>query len=189
MLQLHLAGIFQYGHHRQNLRRINTTEILSAIQLSSFLDIRREEVRLLVKGLSLVVLERSIERVDMQTRLQDLTFNITLRMISGKWHFGAAEAKMFKETVREIFELAIMVDTSDLMPALRWLNLSSKVWRMSVHERANGIFHGPVDKHRKKRSKHGDQKTMICCRCKILSPSTTRTTLSRVRFWYETTSS
>ncbi|PKI41255.1 hypothetical protein CRG98_038367 [Punica granatum] len=68
-----------YGDHWRNLRRVSTIEIFSAHRLNVLAEIRRDEIRRLLHKLSAGSLE-GFTRVELKSKLTDLTFNIMMRM-------------------------------------------------------------------------------------------------------------
>ncbi|KAJ4826895.1 hypothetical protein Tsubulata_048175, partial [Turnera subulata] len=147
-----------YGHHWRNLRRIAALEIFSTNRLNMFLCIRQEEVRYLLKNLY-EISHKGFSRVEMKSRISDLSFNIIMRMTAGKRYFGAEvddldEAKRFRGTIREFFEASGASEPSDFVPFLRWIDFQGRVgWQ------------GLIDEHRKSRTdsltQEGRIKTMI----------------------------
>ncbi|OWM70831.1 hypothetical protein CDL15_Pgr014504 [Punica granatum] len=163
-------GSAPYGPHWRNLRRISTLEIFSASRLNSFLGIRLEEVRFLVRNLHRTVTERGgVARVEMRSRLEELAFNVIMRMVSGKRYFGADidnmdEAKKFREIIRDVFELSGASDPGDLVPMLRWVGLAGQQKRkVETKKRADVFLQGLIDEHRNRTGeiKRNHTKTII----------------------------
>ncbi|XP_056165382.1 cytochrome P450 81Q32-like [Syzygium oleosum] len=171
-------GSAPYGPHWRNLRRLTALKILSPHRLAGSLAVRLEEVRLLVKNLYEMATEvaggSSFAKVEMRSRLQELSFNIIMRMISGKRYFGAAVdagdtevARQFREVIREVFELS-GTDPGDFLPALRKVvDFKGRERRMvDVAKRSDRILQGMIDEVRSRRkrsesSKRVESKTMI----------------------------
>ncbi|KAK3423303.1 isoflavone 3'-hydroxylase [Eucalyptus grandis] len=170
-------GSTSYGPHWLNLRRL-TLKILSPHHLAGSLAVRLEELRLLVKSLHEVAMAAAgsggFARVELRSRLQELSFNIIMRMISGKRYLGAtvdagdAEVGIrFLEVISEHFELS-GTDPSDFLSALRMVaDFKGRERRMEdVAKRADVILQGLIDelRSRMKRSNGGrevESKTMI----------------------------
>ncbi|KAK2999395.1 hypothetical protein RJ639_022658 [Escallonia herrerae] len=76
-------GSAPYGPHWRNLRRFSTLEIFSTTKLNTFLSIRQEETRSLLKKLFRDS-QQSFAKVEMKSRLSELSFNIIMRMVEGK---------------------------------------------------------------------------------------------------------
>ncbi|KAF8023135.1 hypothetical protein BT93_F0590 [Corymbia citriodora subsp. variegata] len=170
-------GTAPYGPHWRNLRRLTALEILSPHRLAGSLYVRLEEVRLLVRTLYEAAASArgdGFARVEMRSRLQELSFNIIMRMISGKRYFGAAVdagdaevARRFKEVINEEFELS-GTDPGDFMPALRKVvDFKGRERRMvDVAKRADVILQGMIDEFRSRRKmsdsgREVESKTMI----------------------------
>ncbi|KAF7847357.1 hypothetical protein BT93_L3057 [Corymbia citriodora subsp. variegata] len=159
-----------YGPHWRNLRRLTTLEILAPHCLASSLTVRQEEVRLLVRSLYEVASsarDSGCARVEMRSRLQEMSFSIIMRMISGKRYFGAAAdagdakvARQFREVINEIFELS-GTDPGDFLPVLRKVvDLKGRERRMvDVAKRSDVILQGMIDELRSRRKRSdGDRK-------------------------------
>ncbi|XP_030462825.2 isoflavone 3'-hydroxylase-like [Syzygium oleosum] len=171
-------GSAPYGPLWRDLRRLTALEILSPHRLAGSLTVRLEEVRLLVKNLyevaTLAAVRGGCARVEMRSRLQELSFKSIMRMISGKHYFGAAieagdveVARQFREVIKEIFELS-GTDPGDFLPALRKVvDFKGRERRMvDVAKRSDRILQGMIDevRSRRKRSDRGremESKTMI----------------------------
>ncbi|KAF8007203.1 hypothetical protein BT93_K1258 [Corymbia citriodora subsp. variegata] len=165
-----------YGPHWRNLRRLTALEILAPHCLASSLAIQQEEVRLLVRSLyeaASSARDSGCARVEMRSRLQELSFSIIMRMISGKRYFGAAAdagdvkvARQFREVINEIFELS-GTDPGDFLPVLRKVDLKGRKRRMvDVAKRSDVILQRMIDELRSRRKRSdGDRevesKTMI----------------------------
>ncbi|KAL8096217.1 hypothetical protein AgCh_037247 [Apium graveolens] len=107
-----------YGQHWRNLRRLSAVEIFSTNRLNVFLGVRREETGSLIKNLCQESWGDFV-KVEMQTRLSELSFNIIMRMICGKRYFGVEvenqeEARKPAEMVKEAFELLHTSKTNPL---------------------------------------------------------------------------
>ncbi|XP_018717927.2 cytochrome P450 81E8-like [Eucalyptus grandis] len=84
-----------YGAEWRNLRKIATTEVLSAHSLNILSCIRRDEVdwlmlRLVRNGFG------DFHRVELKTLFMEIMFNVIMRMISGKWGFKKMIARLGK---------------------------------------------------------------------------------------------
>ncbi|XP_030537995.2 cytochrome P450 81Q32-like [Rhodamnia argentea] len=167
-------GTAHYGPHWRNLRRLTALEILSPHRLAGSLAVRQEEVRLLLRSLYEAAGSAGgggYARVEMRSRLQELSFNIIMRMVSGKRYFGAAvnagDAEMagqFREVIKETFELS-GTDPGDFLPALRKVvDFKGRERRMvDVAKRSDGMLQGMIDELRSRRDggQEVESKTMI----------------------------
>ncbi|KAH7567480.1 hypothetical protein JRO89_XS07G0080000 [Xanthoceras sorbifolium] len=162
------VGAAPYGQHWRNLRRLTALEIFSTSRLNTFLSIRRDEVRLLVKNLH-ESSSHSFTRVEMKSKLSELSFNVIMRMVAGKRYFGVKadneEAKRFRDITKEIFEIG-GASPEDFIPALRWWNYKSIEKRMKiVQKKADSFMQSLIDEQRTRRNGPVDEgektKTMI----------------------------
>ncbi|XVE55819.1 hypothetical protein DITRI_Ditri03aG0187800 [Diplodiscus trichospermus] len=94
------TGAAPYGHHCCNLCRIAAIEIFLTSRLNMFL------------------------KVEMKSRLSELSFNMIMRMVSGKRYFGVEvddfdEARQFQDIIKEALELSGEVYPGDFLPFCR----------------------------------------------------------------------
>ncbi|PKI79358.1 hypothetical protein CRG98_000236 [Punica granatum] len=164
------VGTSSYGPLWRNLRRISVLEIFSSTRLNSFLGIRLEELRFLVKNLHKTVTEHGgVSRVEMRPRLQELTFNVIMRMLSGKRYFGdevdnSDEAKNFREITSTFFEVSGISDLGDFIPMLRWLGLGRGKQKKIVEtkRKADMFLQGLIEEHRNRTGERTNRtKTII----------------------------
>ncbi|RDX77553.1 Isoflavone 2'-hydroxylase, partial [Mucuna pruriens] len=149
-------GLASYGDHWRNLRRLTTLELLSSNRLAKFSTIREEEVTLLVKQLFQESCNVASE-VELRPRLVELSFNIMLRMISGKRYYGkhavAREGKEFQFLMKELAELNGSGNLNDFIPMLRWIDFQGIEKRMvSVMKKMDRFLQKLVDEHRENMS-------------------------------------
>ncbi|KAK3019693.1 hypothetical protein RJ639_003927 [Escallonia herrerae] len=116
-------GSAPYGPHWRNLRGFTTLEIFSPTKLNTFLSIRQEEIRSLVKNLYSYS-QQSFAKVEMKSRLSELSFNIIMRMVAGKGYFGAEvedyeESRVFRRVIGEVFALGGASNPGDFLPPLQ----------------------------------------------------------------------
>ncbi|XP_051124650.1 cytochrome P450 81Q32-like [Andrographis paniculata] len=147
-----------YGNHWRNLRRVATTEILSTIRVNLFEDVRRSEIRSLLKRLRLggrVEDGNDYSVVDMKMLLFEMTTNIMMRMIAGKRYYDDdsgswEEVRRFKEIVKETFEVSGSSNFVDFLPVLKWIGMDKSEQRMKVlQEKRDGFVQNLIDEHRK----------------------------------------
>ncbi|KAF5961081.1 hypothetical protein HYC85_002290 [Camellia sinensis] len=113
------------GKYFGNLRRLMALEIFSTSRLNSFLSIRRDEIKLLLRRLYQNS-SHDFARIELKSKFSELTFNNIMRMIAGKRYYGDdeelsnnEEAKEFREIVRQAFEYAGASYPGDFVPVLR----------------------------------------------------------------------
>ncbi|KAK2985664.1 hypothetical protein RJ640_006927 [Escallonia rubra] len=157
-------GSAPYGPHWRNLRRFSTLEIFSTTKLNTFLSIRQEETRSLVKNL-FYDSQQSFAKVEMKSRISELSFNIIMRIVAGKRYFGAEvedneEARVFRGVIREIFALSGASNPGDFLPPLQWIDFQGlEKSCIRLQEKCDKLFQGLIDERRN--NKEGKTKTMI----------------------------
>ncbi|KAK4262353.1 hypothetical protein QN277_027923 [Acacia crassicarpa] len=142
-----------YGDHWRNLRRIMAVEILSTHRLNQFLEMRTDEMMILVRKLACDSY-RGFAKVELKTRLFAMTFNIIMRMICGKRYWGddavdEDEARELQDIMWELSRLAGANNVGDFFPILRWFdydNLEKRLKKSS--ERLDKFLQGIVNRHR-----------------------------------------
>ncbi|KAH7520264.1 hypothetical protein FEM48_Zijuj08G0125600 [Ziziphus jujuba var. spinosa] len=153
-----------YGDHWRNLRRIGSIEIFSSSRLNMFLGIRKDEVKRLLLKLSQNSVQ-NFKRVEMKSLLSELTFNIIMRMVSGKRYYGdevsdEEEARQFREIMKEITATGGTSNPGDFLPFLNWIGtangLESRVKRLA--KRTDEFLQGLIDEHRNRKE---SRNTMI----------------------------
>jgi hypothetical protein len=96
--------------------------------------VREEEVKLLVKQIFEGCKGQLMSKVDLKTKTLELSFNIMLRMISGKRYYGedavALEGKKFQILMKEYVELLGSGDLNDFFPILKWIDFQGKKRKM-----------------------------------------------------------
>ncbi|KAL2895039.1 Cytochrome P450 81E8 [Bienertia sinuspersici] len=129
-------GAASYGPLWRKLRRVTTLEFFSNTKLNSTVDIRGEEMNLLVKGL-FGIGKRDFVKVEMRPKFSELAFNVVMRMVTGKRYFGdevegVEEAKLFRGIVRDVSELSGAANPVDFFPSLRWFGVGKIEKKMLV---------------------------------------------------------
>ncbi|XP_058723430.1 isoflavone 3'-hydroxylase-like [Vicia villosa] len=158
-------GSGSYGDHWRNLRRIITIDVLSNHRLNSFLEVRRDEANRLIQKL---MVSRDFIKVELRSKLTEMTFNAMMRMISGKRYYGdngdvtdVDEAKQFREIISEIMLLLGANNKGDFLPLLRLFGFNDLEKRCKkIAKKADSFLEGLVAEHCSgNRSDDGD--TMI----------------------------
>ncbi|CAM8977158.1 unnamed protein product [Rhodiola kirilowii] len=143
-------GSTNYGDHWRNLRRISNQEVFSVSRLNMFLSIRQDEVKSMIKSLFCMTRQR-MQKVEMKSRISDLTFNIIVRIVIGKRYCSegvedSAEAKEFREIIRENFELSAASNPADFSPFLRWIDFGGNEKKMiKLKKRIDIILQNLID--------------------------------------------
>ncbi|XP_074321674.1 cytochrome P450 81Q32-like [Silene latifolia] len=123
-------GAVSYGPLWRDLRRVVTLEFFSNIRLNLLSHIRREEVGLLAKDLFKQGKNEFVE-IEMRPKFSELSFNVIMRMVTGKRYFGAEaegleEAMVFRGIARDVSDLSGASNLVDCFPFLRWFG----VWEL-----------------------------------------------------------
>ena len=89
-------------------------------------------------------------------RFSEMTFNIIMRMVSGKRYYGedcdvsdVEEARQFREIIKELGTLGGANNPGDFLAFLRWFNfddLEKKLKR--IGKRSDAFLQGLIDEHR-----------------------------------------
>ncbi|KAK4797524.1 hypothetical protein SAY86_029850 [Trapa natans] len=146
-----------YGEHWRNLRKVGANEIFSIHRLNMLTGIRRDEVRRLLQQLS--VAEGSVggfAKVDMRSKLTELTFNIMMKMADGNRYFGDdladnEKSKKFNYIVKSMCEKGGVTSMDDFVPIMRWTGLGgSRKKIIQVFKKMDDFLQGLVDEHREK---------------------------------------
>ena len=158
------VAVAPYGHHWRNLRRLTNLEFFSMNRLNAYLTIRREETESLLKNLSRdssLTLTKKSSKVEMKSRLMELSFNVVMRMASGKRYFGAEvkdfeEAKQFRGIISEIFEMGGSSHPGDFLTFLQWIDFGNYEKRIvKLHKKSDAFLQSLVDDHKNKRKVSG----------------------------------
>ncbi|WCJ31287.1 Cytochrome P450 81Q32 [Euphorbia peplus] len=145
-----------YGDHWRNLRKISALEIFSTTRLNKFSSIRREEMEIFMKKLFRISSDfASFAKVkQLRQMFSELTFNIIMRMVTGKRHTGDGSevenaAEKFRETVTEVFRYAGASYTGDFLPFLEWIDYQGYTKRMKgLAKRSDNMLQGLIDEQR-----------------------------------------
>lgn len=147
-------GAASYGQHWRNLRRFTALQIFSTNRLNAFLSIRQDETKLLVKQLFNVSRESSV-KVEMKSRLSELSFNIIMRMVAGKRYYGVEvkdmeEAKQFRKMIRELFDLSEASNPVEVLPILRLVFPNVEKRMITLQKKMDSFLQHLIDESRHK---------------------------------------
>lgn len=154
-------GLSSYGNHWRNLRRIAALELLSTNRISALVNVREEEVQVLLKQLyEKSSYELKPVKVELRQLLTDLSFNIIMRMVAGKRYYGTdvkdEEGRQFRDIVSEVFELHGVSDLADSLPFFGIMDFQGLRKRMiSVMKKLDNFLQKLIDDRRKLRNKGG----------------------------------
>ncbi|CAK9183277.1 unnamed protein product [Ilex paraguariensis] len=145
-------GGSSYGDHWRNLRRLGTLEIFSASRLNMFLSTRQDEIKRLLCYLRQNSVNGGFAKVDLRSKLSELSFNVIMRMISGKRYGedeGNEEAKHFRGLTAEVFRCAGMSNLGDYLPVLRWIDYKGFEKNLAnLGEKMDVFLQGLIDENR-----------------------------------------
>ncbi|CAH8335586.1 unnamed protein product [Eruca vesicaria subsp. sativa] len=161
-----IVSVSPYGDHWRNLRRICTVEIFSAACLKESLEIRRDEVRSLLRTIQEATSGggNNSVRVELRPLLSGFTLNVLMRMVAGKRCFGEdnVEAKEVLELISETFELAGFTYAGDFLPVLKLFDFNGYVKRVKkLGSKLDKFLQGLVDEHKRNKGKTEFKNTMI----------------------------
>nr|QUN00495.1 cytochrome P450 81AP5 [Tripterygium wilfordii] len=155
-----------YGDHWRNLRRICTIEIFSNHRLNKFLSIRKDEIKRLLFKLSRDSLH-DFAKVELKPMFTELTFNIIMRMVSGKRYYGdnvenEEEARKFREIMREAIMNGGVSYPGDFSAVLKWIDWGGYQKRVKrLAGKTDSFLQGLIDEHRRKREGSESVNSMV----------------------------
>ncbi|ESQ53355.1 hypothetical protein EUTSA_v10027312mg, partial [Eutrema salsugineum] len=145
-----------YGDHWRNLRRIAAVEIFSSQRISTFMSVRKDEIRQLITHLSRNSLHGFVE-VEMQSLLASLALNNIIMMVAGKRYYGVgtednAEAKIVRALISEALASSGAGNLADYLPIVRWVTDYEKRAKI-LGNRFDGFLQRLVDEKRAEKTK------------------------------------
>lgn len=159
-------GAVPYGRLWRDLRRIATLELFSTTRLKSYMGVRHDEARALIKSL-FQDSRREFSRVEMRSRIQGLSFNIVMRVVADKRFYGNEvedfeEAKRFREIIRDVFEISGASNPGDFISILQWIDFGGLKKRLSkLFIETDSFSQTLIEERRRKRREEGNGKTFI----------------------------
>ncbi|TXG59355.1 hypothetical protein EZV62_013928 [Acer yangbiense] len=92
-------------------------------------------------------------KVELRPMFSELSFNIIMRMMTGKRYYGSKdggeEGKEFRELIEEMFEYAGASNPADFLPILKWFDYQGHVKRaVSIGKKMDSFLQGLIDEHR-----------------------------------------
>ncbi|XVF29628.1 hypothetical protein REPUB_Repub15cG0138500 [Reevesia pubescens] len=161
-------GFTPYGDHWRNLRRICKVELLSSNRLNMSSDLRRDEIKILLKKLYHASNYHSFTKVELKPLLSQLLFHIIMRMIGGNQYNGETERKEAKKLAELIDELSQLGNSGaigvfgDFFPYLQWVDYKGyKKNVLRINREKDELLQGLVDENRRKKCAFGSENTMI----------------------------
>ncbi|CAH2076254.1 unnamed protein product [Thlaspi arvense] len=145
-----------YGDHWRNLRRIAAIEIFSSHRISTFMSIRRDEIRRLITHL-LRNSSHGFVEVEMKSLLAGLSFNNIIMMVAGKRYYNGGtedsdEAKVVRELISEAVAGAGAGNLADYLPIIRRVTDFEKRAKV-LGARFDGFLQRLVDEKRAEKTK------------------------------------
>ncbi|XP_038682862.1 cytochrome P450 71A9-like [Tripterygium wilfordii] len=148
-----------YGDYWKEVKKIVTTELLSASKVQSFRAVREEEIELMVGSI-----ERSSGPVNLSELTHCLTNSIVCRVAFGKKferNGGDGSSRSFHRLRQEIQKVVVGVCVSDFFPWMEWLNkLSGFEARIQRHfAELDKVYDQIVEEHldpKRPKSDRGD---------------------------------
>ncbi|KAG2666235.1 hypothetical protein I3760_15G047600 [Carya illinoinensis] len=115
-----------YGHLWKNLRRLVNLEIFSNNSLQKFSIIRQEEVYSLIRQLFKLSNGEEPQKVEFRYLCSLLTFNIMMRILTGKPCVGEEAAitdagKKHLQDMKDTYFASLSMNACDFFPVLRWV--------------------------------------------------------------------
>ncbi|KAL8473010.1 hypothetical protein ACS0TY_030014 [Phlomoides rotata] len=108
-----------YGDHWRRVRRITSQELLSVAAFHRFLHIRSDEIKRLVLSLKKISSPQGFCKVELRSKLTELSFNVLMRMVAGKRYFSCSEkGDKFRKVIKDVFEVAQAENPQDFLPFL-----------------------------------------------------------------------
>ncbi|KAK7380689.1 hypothetical protein VNO78_33204 [Psophocarpus tetragonolobus] len=159
------VAVSGYGDHWRNLRRIMALEVLSTHRINTFYEIRMDEIMRLIRKLAQDS-PSGFNKVELKSRLAEMTFNTIMRMLSGKRYYGedcdvtdVEEAKVFRDIIKELASVGGASNLGDFLTLLRWFDFDGLEKKLSIiSKRSDAFLQALIEEHRSGKHKAG---TMI----------------------------
>ncbi|KAF5797003.1 putative isoflavone 2'-hydroxylase [Helianthus annuus] len=145
-----------YDPYWRKLRHITTIELFSITRLNTYTNVRLDESRSLIKTLLLGILHNNFTRVELRPRLQDMSFSIIMRIVSGKRHFGPeidelTEALNFRQMITEFAKARHVSYPKEFLPFMQWIDIDGmKKTLLRLKAKNDAFSKDLLDEFRKK---------------------------------------
>ncbi|XP_020591131.1 cytochrome P450 78A5-like [Phalaenopsis equestris] len=144
-------GFAPFGEHWRNLRRISSSHLFSPRRIAAFGTGRREIGEHMVEDVRVLMGKHGEVEVKRILHIGSLN-NIMMSVFGTSFDFGKGEGMELERMVREGYELLGIVNWSDHLPFLRWLDLQGVRRRCAVLvEEVNAFVGSIVEEHRIRR--------------------------------------
>ncbi|GFS33154.1 cytochrome P450, family 82, subfamily C, polypeptide 4 [Actinidia rufa] len=137
-----------YGPFWRKIRKIATLELLSNYRLAALGHVRVTEVKNSIREIYEVWVKNENCVVNMMRWFEDLTLNLTVRVVAGK----RSDGKGFSRTLREFFELMGVFTVADAVPLLRRLDFGGHEKAMrETAKRLDEVLQEWLEEHKRRR--------------------------------------
>ncbi|KAL2346365.1 hypothetical protein Fmac_000365 [Flemingia macrophylla] len=150
-----LIGFSRYGSYWRQVRKIATSELLTAHRIETLKDVIESEVKAAVKECYSVWLNSRKSgspkaETEMKTWFGDIIMNVMFRAVVGKRFDG--ENERIRKLVTDFFNLSDSFAISDALPYLRWLGLDGKEKKMKrAAKELDGFYQAWLEEHKRNR--------------------------------------
>ncbi|XP_041992411.1 cytochrome P450 CYP82D47-like [Salvia splendens] len=158
--EMAMFGFAPYGQYWREVRKVVSTELLSARRLELQKHVLVSETDLSINELFGVWSQKANVAgrvsVEMKQWFGDLNLNTVLRMVVGKRCFGSGggdidEARRCQRVMRDFFHLAGVFVVGDIMPYLRWLDVGGYEKKMKETSKELDLLVGQwLEEHRER---------------------------------------
>ncbi|KAL2470699.1 Cytochrome [Abeliophyllum distichum] len=125
-----------YGPYWRDIRKMVTLQLLTSHQLEKLSHVRVSELDQTIKDLYLLCEKNGDSpNIALNKWLEDLTFNMTIRMLVGKRFSNSnngSEEWHFKEAIKKVVYLSGVFIVSDAIPSLEWMDIGGYLKAMKT---------------------------------------------------------
>ncbi|KAL2470701.1 Cytochrome [Abeliophyllum distichum] len=148
-----------YGSYWRSVRKMVTLELLTSYRLEKLSHLRVSEVDYSIKDLYLRCAKNGdFSKIALSKWCEDLTFNITIRMLAGKRFSDSSDNKNggeewhFKEAIKKALYLSGVFVVSDAIPSLEWMDIGGYLKAMKTTAKdINKVLENWLKEHVQKR--------------------------------------
>ncbi|MQL82674.1 hypothetical protein Taro_015143 [Colocasia esculenta] len=163
-----MFGLAPYGPLWREMRKLVTVKLLSSARQENLRHLRTTELDMRIAELHEMCMNggggSQPKVVDMGEWLENTTFNVIARMVTGKRYFGGVDARdtveggdegqmrRFKKALTELLYLVGVFVPSDTVPWLEWLDLRGYIKAMkTTAKELDAVVDAWIEEHRQKR--------------------------------------
>ncbi|XP_023737523.1 dimethylnonatriene synthase [Lactuca sativa] len=156
-----------YGPYWREIRKLVTSELFTSNRLEKFKNVRSSEVKSFINELSLLSSKKANKAsvVDMSKWFENITFNITIKILAGKRfsNTGGSEGNNedlhVHEAIKKGLYLSGVFIVSDFFPYLEWMDIGGYVKAMKqVAKEVDEVIGKWLDEHVEKRKEYDGEK-------------------------------